>query len=342
MRALLAPAFSYVAVSCAGAQAPCPVCPPPVASVVAPPSTVASVAPSSSPPPLATAPAPATLDEKAVSTATGVEKLEKSPDGTMKATWPRTDVDVVVDGFKMPPFMGLTSWAAFSPGKPGVEAMVMGDFVLFEDEVNPAMSKLLDAGIEVTALHNHFFFDQPKVFFMHVGGEGKVDALGAGLRAAIDETHSIRKNAKKPAATFTAKKLAAKSAIDGAKLDAQFGIKGTSKDGMYKAVFGRLTSAACGCAVGKAMGVNTWAGFAGVDDDAIVDGDFAVSEPELQPVLKSLRQSGVNVVAIHNHMTGESPRILFLHYWGRGKAADLASSVKKALDLTAWDKPQSA
>ena len=96
-------------------------------------------------------------------------------------------------------------------------------------------------------------------------------------------------------------------------------------------------TASCGCPAGKAMGVNTWAAFAGTDDNAVVDGDFAVAESELQPVLKSLRGGGINVVAIHSHMTGESPRVLFLHYWGRGHAADLAAVVKRALDLTAWD-----
>lgn len=273
--------------------------------------------------------------------ATGVDKVEKSADGVVKASWPRKDLDVAVDGWKMPPFMGLTSWAAFSPGKAGVaEAMVMGDLVVFEDEVNPVMSKLLDAGVQVTALHNHFFFDQPRVFFMHIGGEGKVDALGKGVKAAMDEVAAIRKKSPKPTSTFGAAKLPAKNAIDGAKLDAAFGAKGTAKDGMYKAVFGRKTSASCGCDVGKAMGVNTWAAFAGSDDVAIVDGDFAVAEAELQPVLKALRSGGIDIVAIHHHMSGEQPRILFLHYWGRGKALDLAATVKKALDLTAYDKPQ--
>jgi hypothetical protein len=127
------------------------------------------------------------------------------------------------------------------------------------------------------------------------------------------------------------------SKIDSAKLDAVFGIKGQAKDGMYKATMGRKARAACGCTVGKTMGVNTWAAFGGTDENAVALGDFAVAENELQPVLKTLRGGGINVVAIHSHMTGESPRILFLHYWGQGKAADLAAVVKRALDLTAWD-----
>ena len=284
------------------------------------------------------------IDEAAVAAATGVEKPEKSADGVVKASWPRKDVDVAVDGWKMPPFMGLTSWVAFSPGRAGVaEAMVMGDLVLFEDEVNPVMSTVLDHGLTVTALHNHFFYATPSVYFMHVGGEGSVADLGKGVRAAMEEIAAMRKKSPKPQATFGGAKLPAKNAIDAAKLDAAFGAKGTAKDGMYKAVWGRGVQASCGCPAGKAMGVNTWAAFAGTDDVAVVDGDFAVSEAELQPVLKSLRASGISIVAIHHHMSGEQPRILFLHYWGRGKAADLGSGVKKALDLTAYDgKPTGA
>jgi hypothetical protein len=234
--------------------------------------------------------------------------------------------------------MGLTSWAAFAPAKAGVaEAMVMGDLVLFEDEVNPVMSALFDHGVSVTALHNHFFFDNPHVYFMHIGGEGSVASLGKGVKLAMEKVVEIRKKSPKPSASFSAPALPAKSTIDAARLDAAFGLKGQAKDGMYKAVMGRKTQAACGCSVGKAMGVNTWAAFAGTDENAVVDGDFAVAESELQPVLKALRGAAINVVAIHSHMTQESPRILFLHYWGRGKSADLAQAVKRALELTAWD-----
>jgi hypothetical protein len=330
------------AVSGCGGVGPQPVLPtvppPPMATTVAstPPPPVSSAPAISESTPPAPVPSPP-IDEKAVAEATGVEKPEKSPDGTVKASFPRKDVEVVVDGWKMPPFMGLTSWAAFSPGRKDVaEAMVMGDLVLFEDEVNPIMSKLLDAGIHVTALHNHFLFDQPKVLFMHIGGEGKLADLGKGVKAAMDEVASIRKKTPKPATTFGAAKMPAKSAIDGAKLDASLGTKGQAKDGMYKAVWGREVTASCGCTAGKAMGVNTWAAFAGADDNALVDGDFAVSEAELQAVLTTLRAGGIDIVAIHHHMSGEQPRILFLHYWGRGKAADLAATVKRAVDQTAW------
>jgi hypothetical protein len=305
-----------------------------------PTNTTTTSAPTPSSAPVALSPPP---DEKVVAQALGVDQTEKSPDGTVKGSFPRTDVAVAVDGWKMPPFMGLTSWAAFAPAKAGVaEAMVMGDLVLFEDEVNPVMSVLLDGGLAVTALHNHFFFDAPKVFFMHIGGEGKVAEMGKTVRAAIDKTAEIRKKAPKPTSTFGAAALPAKSNIDAAKLETALGMKGQAKDGMFKATIGRQTNAACGCPAGKAMGVNTWAAFAGTDDVAVVDGDFAVTEDELQPVLKALRGGKIDIVAIHHHMSGESPRILFLHYWGRGKAADLASTVKKALELTKTEPPKSS
>lgn len=345
--------FLGVAVGCAEQQTEAK--PPPAPSAASPSSAPSATPPlGAAPPPAATSSTPPTstaaphdafsapIDEKAVADATGVEKPEKSPDGVVKASFPRKDVDVLVDGAKLPPFMGLTSWAAFTPGKKGVaDAMVMGDLVLFEDEVNAVLSALLEHGLEVTALHNHFFFDVPHVYFMHIGGEGSVAQLGQGVRAAMDKVAEIRKKAPKPAHTYGAGALPAKSSIDAAKLEAVFGVKGQAKDGMFKATMGRKATASCGCSVGKTMGVNTWAAFLGSDDNAVVDGDFAMAEGELQSVLKTLRAGGINIVAIHHHMSGETPRILFLHYWGHGKAGDLAGTVKKALDLTNWDRPES-
>jgi hypothetical protein len=297
----------------------------------------------SSPGPAAVASAPkGPLDAARIASATGGKP--DTTDNVVKVSFPRDDVRVDIDGWaKVPPFMGLTSWAAFVPSeKPGVEAMVMGDFVLLEDEVNPVMTAALEHGIEVTALHNHFFFDKPHVYFMHIGGEGALESLGEGVKAMLASEKAVRAKAVQPAAAFGAPPPKGPSQIDAAKLDKVLGVQGQSKDGMYKATMGRKTQAECGCTIGKAMGVNTWAAFAGKDDDAVVDGDFAVSDAELQPVLKSLRSSGVNIVAIHSHMTGESPRILFLHYWGRGRAVDLATAVKRAVDLTAWDGQRSS
>lgn len=147
---------------------------------------------------------------------------------------------------------------------------------------------------------------------------------------------AVRTKSPQPKDRFgEAPPLAAKSSIDVAKVEAAVGRKGTAKDGMVKVVVGRAaTQAACGCKVGKAMGVNTWAAFAGADDNAVVDGDFAVTEDELQPVLKALRAGGVHVVAIHHHMTQEEPRVLFLHYWGRGSVERLGGTLKGAIALT--------
>src|SRR5262252_6543631 len=323
--------LALAASACAG-SAPPPATPSSSAAAAAQPAA-ATQSPASKP--------AKSIDPAAVAAATG-GKPETS-DKVVKVSFPRSDVSVSVDGWNgVPPFMGLTSWAAFTPGeKEGVEAMAMGDLVLFEDEVNSAMSAALDNGIEVTALHNHFFYDKPHVFFMHIGGEGPVDKLGRGVKATLDAVKAVRQKSPQPREGFGAQALEVPSKIDGTKLDAIFGVKGATKDGMYKAVMGRTTTAACGCSIGKAMGVNTWAAFAGSDDNAAVDGDFAVAETELQPVLKALRHGGINIVAIHHHMTDEKPKILFLHYWGRGKASDLAKTLKQAIDLTDWEGKRS-
>jgi hypothetical protein len=267
----------------------------------------------------------ADLDTARIDQLSGLKGKFNQKEGVYKVTFPRSDVKVVVDGWTMPPFMGLGTWAAFTPTKDG--AMVMGDTVLFEDEVNAAMSAALDNGLSVTALHNHFFFDHPKVYFMHIEGEGAVDKLAGAVRKVYDAAKQIRAANSQPKDSFGAARLPEKSSITAAPLNEIFGAQGESKDGMVKFTFGR-PAAMHGVNIGKDMGVNTWAAFAGSDDNAIVDGDFAVTEDELQPVLKSLLKDKINIVAIHQHMTHEEPRIMFFHYWGRGPAKDLANAVK--------------
>jgi hypothetical protein len=274
--------------------------------------------------------AAADLDTNLIQRITGLTGKMNAEEGVFKVTSPRNDVKISVDQWQMPPFMGLTSWAAFKPGMKE-DTMVMGDLVLFQDEVNPVMSAALENGLSVTALHNHFFFDEPKVYFMHIGGEGKVETLAKGVKAALDASKQVRGRNSQLGKSF-AGEIPAKSSIAPGALQEILGTKGETNNGMFKAVIGRKTKMPCGCEATKEMGVNTWAAFAGSDDNAVVDGDFAVLEDELQPVLKSLRGSGVNIVAIHSHMTHENPRILFLHYWGKGKADELAKAVKLALD----------
>jgi len=276
----------------------------------------------------------AALDTAKIDNLTGLKGKLNEKEGVYKVTFPRDDVKVVVDGWTMPPFMGLGTWAAFTETKSG--AMVMGDTVLFEDEVNPLMSVALDNGLSVTALHNHFFFDQPKVFFMHIEGEGSVDKLAGAVRKMYDTIKSIRGPNAKPAESFTEVgqiPLPEKNSITAGPLNEIFGMQGEAKDGMLKFTIGKK-SKMHSVEIGKEMGVNTWAAFAGSDDNAVVDGDYAVTEDELQPALKALRVGGINIVAIHSHMTHENPRILFLHYWGRGSAKKLAEAVKGALLVT--------
>ncbi|MDB5039197.1 MAG: hypothetical protein JWQ35_2725 [Bacteriovoracaceae bacterium] len=263
---------------------------------------------------------------------TGLKGKLNEAEHVFKVSSPRSDVNVSVDGFKMPPFMGLTSWAAFT-GTKEEKAMVMGDLVLFEDEVNPVMSTLLKNHIDVTALHNHFTYEDPKVYFMHIGGEGKLDALAKGIRSAFDEEKKIRTKNPQPLGSSGAKALPEKNSITSVTLEKILKVSGQSQDGMFKAVFGRDVKMSCGCEAGKEMGVNTWSAFAGSDENAVVDGDFAVWESELQSILRSLRDHGIQIVAIHQHMTNETPRTLFLHYWGRGKADDLAKAIRATLDI---------
>jgi len=273
----------------------------------------------------------AALDTNRIAQITSLSGVWNASEGVFKVSAPRNDVKVSVDQWPMHPFMGLTSWAAFADGK-GAEAMVMGDLVLFQDEVNPVMSAALENALSVTALHNHFFFDEPKVYFMHIGGEGTVEKLASGVRKALDRVKEIRAASAQPDSHFGGPLIPTASSISASVIEGILGVKGQSNNGMFKVVFGRNAKMPCGCEVGKEMGVNTWAAFAGSDDNAVVDGDFAVHEDELQTVLKTLRQASINIVAIHHHMSGETPRTLFLHYWGKGKAADLAKAIKAALN----------
>jgi hypothetical protein len=273
------------------------------------------------------------LDSAVIEQATGLKGTLNKEENVFKVSKPRDGTKIAVDGWTMPPFMGLTSWAAFTPTSDG-KTMLMGDTVLFEDEVNPVMSAALDGGLEVTALHNHFFFDEPKVYFMHIGGMGDTAALAGAVKKVYDKIAEVRAAQPQPQKSFPDERIGATNSISPEPLENILGTKGQAKDGMFKVVIGRTTSMH-GTTVAKEMGVNTWAAFAGSDDEAVVDGDFAMAEAELQPVLKTMRHDGINIVAIHQHMTGEEPRILFLHYWGKGKATDLAQSLKLALDAQA-------
>lgn len=278
----------------------------------------------------------AQLDTAKIDQITGLKGKLNEKEGAYKVSFPRADVPVTVDGWKMPPFMGLGTWASFTKGA-HAEAMVMGDTVLFEDEVNSAMSAALDNGLSVTALHNHFFFDHPKVFFMHIAGEGSVEQLATAIRKVYDNIKEIRARNPQPQDSFGGTAIPEKSSISAAPLNAVFAMSGEVNNGMIKFVMGRPAKMH-GVAINNTMGLNTWAAFAGSDENALVDGDFAVTEDELQPCLKALRADGINIVAIHSHMTNEEPRILFFHYWGRGRAKELADAINGAFLVSGLTK----
>jgi len=268
------------------------------------------------------------IDTAKIEDLTGAKGKLDEANNVFKVSVPRSDLTVIVAGVTLTPPMGLTSWAAFKGV--GDRTVVMGDMVLLEDQVNPVMSVALDNGLEVTALHNHFFWDSPRVMYMHIGGmgdEAKVAGAVGKVLAKIKETSGGRGE------VHAADIDPAKGTLDPGQIDAILGNHGEIKDGIYKVTFGRETKMH-GETMGNTMGVNTWAAFAGSGEKAVVDGDFAMFEAELQGVLKALRGAGINVVAIHQHMTGESPRMLFLHYWGVGRTEDLARGLKNALGQT--------
>ncbi len=266
------------------------------------------------------------LDTATIERLTGVKGELSEKEGAFKVSVPRSDLDVTVAGVKMTPPLGLTSWAAFQ--KAGDQAMVMGDMVLLEDQVNRVMSIALENGLEVTALHNHFFWDSPKVMFMHLGGMGDEAKLAGAVGkvfATIKETSGGKGEAPRVELS------PAQTSLDPKAIEDVLGVKGQLASGVYKVTLGRTTTMH-GHEVGNTMGVNTWAAFAGSDAQAVVDGDFVMLEPEVQPVLKALRGGGINIVAIHHHMLEDSPRTVFLHYWGVGPTRQLAQGLKAALD----------
>lgn len=258
-------------------------------------------------------------------------KATTTPDGVVRIGWPRTDVQVKVDGMPLKPFAGLGSWAAFTPTKHG--AMVMGDTVVFQDEVTPGMDAAFAASLEVTGLHNHFFYDEPKVYFMHIGGEGEPEKLAKGVKSVWDAIKQVRSKAAQPATRF-AGEIPKAGTINAEKIEKIVGHKSQTQDGVVKVTIGR-EGTMHGVKVGGSMGLTTWAAFSGSDELAAVDGDFIMTAQEVQPVLRTLRKSGLHVVALHNHMVGEQPPYYFVHFWATGTTEELARGLKTALDAQA-------
>jgi hypothetical protein len=249
-------------------------------------------------------------------------------DGVLKVNIPRNDLKVIVDGIATPTPFGFGGWIAFTKGT-GMDVM-MGDLVLSEQEVNPVMSAVLNAGFDVSALHNHFFFETPRIFYMHVHGHGSAPELATKIKPAIDVIGKTPLPSGEHAAT--GRVLSGK--LDTDTLAKVIGTPGEQTGDVYKITIGRadITLKEMGAAINARMGLNTWAAFYGSNEESVVAGDVAMLAAEVTPVLKALRANGIAVVALHHHMVGTNPEVYFLHYWGKGPAQKLADGVRAALD----------
>ena len=259
-----------------------------------------------------------------VLTTTG--KIGDYKNNVLKVNVPRNDLHVTVNKVALPTPFGFGGWFAMTKGDGG-EDVRMGDLVM-QEEVNPVMSALLDNGLEVAALHNHFFWEEPRIYYMHLHGHGKPADLAKQIKPALD---LIGKEPWQPAAKPASNPA---TTLDTAKIARIVGHDGEQSGAVYKITIGRddLKLKVMGATINARMGLNTWAAFYGTNDNAAIAGDVAMLGNEVTPVLKALRSHGLDVVAIHNHMIDTQPNVIFLHYWGQGKADDLANGFKAALD----------
>ena len=271
----------------------------------------------------------AQLDTTAIEKIMGIKG--KSNNGEYKITVPQNDLDIEVDGFKIIPAMGLGTWIAFTPTKDGV--MIMGDIILTETDLKPVQREVIRQGLTITAIHNHFVRNHPNVIYMHIGGSGKTELMAEKAKAILEKVKESR-GGDPSKGTVSSEPLA--NTLDTKKLDEIIGYKAEMSKGVYKYTIGRpdVSLKEHGTAVTTFLGFNTWAAFQGTPDHAAVAGDFTMLEDEVAPVIKALVENGIEVVAVHNHMVHEQPRIFFLHYWGVGNAEELAKALKAALDQT--------
>jgi hypothetical protein len=259
----------------------------------------------------------------------------------LKVNIPRNDLNVTVANVKTPTPFGFGGWVAMTKGTGGMDVM-MGDLVLTEDQVNPVMSAILDNGLDVTALHNHFFKEEPRIYYMHVHGHGKASDLANKVKPALD---LIGKGGSTAPSTPPASAASSTPSIDTAKIAQIVGHQGEQSGTVYKITVGRedVKLTEMGAPINARMGLNTWAAFVGTNENAAVAGDVAMLANEVTPVLKTLRKDGIDVVAIHHHMIETRPTIYFLHYWGTGPVDKLATAFKAALDeLGKTSKPTAA
>ena len=247
--------------------------------------------------------------------------------------FPRTDLAVTLDGVAIKPALALGGWVAFKPAHGG--AMAMGDLVLLETEINPVMLKLIEGGLEITAVHNHLLRASPATFYMHVGGHGDPAKMAAVIRDALNTS-------KTPLATPTAAGPAPAVDLDTAQLDQLIGAKGQANGGVYQFGVARrdpIMEGGIQIAPVGPMGVATAINFQPTGGGkAAITGDFVLSGDEVNPVINALRTNGIEVTAVHSHMLDEQPRLFFLHFWANDDALKLAPGLRAALDKTASTK----
>jgi hypothetical protein len=273
------------------------------------------------------------LDTTTIAKVTGIKG--KSNNGEYKITIPQNDLNVEVDGFKIIPPMGLSTWVGFTPASNG--AMVMGDIILTETDLKPVQQEVINQGLTITAIHNHFIRNHPNIMYMHIGGSGKTEDMSQKVKAVLDKV--VQSRGHNPSAATVAD---VSYSIDSKKLDDILGSKGEMSKGVYKYTIGRpdVNLKEHGVIVTSFLGFNTWAAFQGSPDHAAVAGDFTMLENEVADVIKTLVENGIEVVAVHNHMVHEQPKIFFLHYWGVGNAEQLAKGLKAALGQTGKKKTE--
>lgn len=267
------------------------------------------------------------LDTAKIAAVTGMKGTVKN--GEYKITVPQNDLHIVVDGFKIIPPMGLATWIAFTPC--GDSVMMMGDIILSENDVAPVQQEVIRQGLSITAIHNHFVRNRPNVMYMHIDGFGSAATLAANAKAILNKVSEVRGADPK-----AAKGDSVVNTINIPMLDSLMGHKGEMSKGVYKYTIGRpdVMLREHGVPISTFMGFNTWAAWQGTPEKAAVAGDFTMLMDEVQPVIKTLIENGIEVVAVHNHMVHEEPKIFFLHYWGVGPADKLAKGLKAALDKT--------
>lgn len=272
---------------------------------------------------------PKSVDTTAIAGIIGIKG--KSNNGEYKITIPQNDLSVMVDGFKIIPAMGLSTWVAFTPAKNGV--MIMGDLVVTENDLKSVQQEIINQGLTSTAIHNHFIRNHPNIVFMHMGGSGSTEIMSQKVKAVLDKIKEIRGG---DPSKGTASSEAVTNTLDTKRLDDILGYKAEMTKGVYKYTIGRpdVKLTEHGVIISTFFGFNTWAAFQGTPDKAAVAGDFTMLEDEIEPVLKALIENGIEVVALHNHMVHEQPRIFFLHFWGMGNAEKLAKGLRAALDQT--------